>query len=112
MGSVGTGARRGGEFGGMDAHTSVLMNEDQADAFRVVIDAVHAEGGRICMQVLDAGRYADLPETVGASAISARINRVEPRALTTGEVEATIEDFARCDAARAIAHRTELAVSL
>ncbi len=93
-----TGGVAPNEFGGMDEHTSVLMNEDQAEDYRSVTDAVHAEGGLICMQVLHAGRYADLPETVGASAIPTRINKTEPRALTADEVEATIENFARCAA--------------
>ena len=80
----------------MDEHTSVLMNEDQAQAYRQVTDAVHAEDDRICMQVLHAGRYADLTETVGASAIPTRINKIQPRALTADEVEITMEVFVRC----------------
>ena len=95
-----TGGVAPNEFGGMDEHTSVLMNEDQAEAYRQVTDAVHAEDGRICMQVLHTGRYADLTETIGAWAIPTRINKSEPRAHTADEVEITIEDFVRC-AARA-----------
>ena len=93
-----TGGVAPNKFGGMDEHTSILINENQADAYRFITNAVHAEDGRICMQVLHAGRYGDLAETVGASAISTRINKIEPRALKTDEVEATIEDFVRCAA--------------
>jgi len=93
-----TGGVAPNEFGGMDEHTSILTNEDQAEAYRYLTNAVHAEDGRICMQVLHAGRYGDLAETVGASAIGTRINKIEPRALATDEVDATIEDFVRCAA--------------
>ena len=68
---------------------------DAADAagHRVVTDAVHAAGGKIAMQILHFGRYAYHPDLVAPSAIKAPISPATPRALTTDEVEATIEDF-------------------
>ena len=61
---------------------------------RLVTEAVHEEGGRIAMQILHFGRYADHPNLVAPSAVQAPINQFTPRALEPAEVEQTIEDFA------------------
>ncbi len=72
-----------------------MTTQQEADQHKVVTDAVHAAGGKICMQILHFGRYAYHPELVAPSAIKAPINPFRPHALTTEEVEQTIEDFAR-----------------
>lgn len=63
---------------------------------RKVTRAVHAEGGRICMQILHPGRYAYHPFSVAPSAIKAPISPFKPKALTSRGVERTIKDFIRC----------------
>ncbi len=73
----------------------LLCDERPLGEHRAVCDAVHREGGRIALQILHAGRYAKLPACVAPSAIRSRINRFTPRALSTGEVWRTIDDFAR-----------------
>lgn len=73
-----------------------LTTEAEAEQHRIVTDAVHAEGGKIAMQILHFGRYAFHPELVAPSAIQAPINFFEPHALTSEEVEGTIKDFVRC----------------
>lgn len=73
-----------------------LTTKAEAEQHRVVTDAVHAEGGKIAMQILHFGRYAFHPELVAPSAIQAPINFFEPHALTGDEIEETIEDFVRC----------------
>ena len=60
---------------------------------RIVTAAVHAEGSRICMQILHAGRYAYHPLSVSASKLKAPINPFTPRALTARGVERQIADF-------------------
>ncbi len=72
-----------------------MTTQQEADQHKVVTDAVHAAGGKICMQILHFGRYAYHPELVAPSAIKAPINPFRPHALTTEEVEQTIEDFVR-----------------
>ena len=57
---------------------------------RKVTDAVHAEGGRICMQILHAGRYAYHPLSVAPSRIKSPITPFTPRALSARGVERTI----------------------
>ncbi|SKB96160.1 NADPH-dependent 2,4-dienoyl-CoA reductase [Luteibacter sp. 22Crub2.1] len=62
---------------------------------RKVTAAVHAEGGKICMQILHAGRYAYQPLSVAPSKIKSPITPFTPRALGTRGVERTIDAFVR-----------------
>ena len=77
---------------------AMLIDEDGAEQHRVVTQAVHAEGGKIAMQILHFGRYAYQPDLVAPSALQAPINPLKPHALTPEEVEQTIDDFVRCAA--------------
>lgn len=63
---------------------------------RKLTRAVHAEGGRICMQILHAGRYGYHPLSVAPSKIRSPITPFTPRALSARGVERTIGDFVRC----------------
>ncbi|MFF3619474.1 FAD-dependent oxidoreductase [Streptomyces sp. NPDC002467] len=74
---------------------SRLTTEDEAAEHRVITDAVHAEGGRIAMQILHFGRYAYHKDLVAPSAIQAPISPFVPNELTDVEVERTVEDFVR-----------------
>ncbi|MFE5911565.1 FAD-dependent oxidoreductase [Streptomyces wedmorensis] len=73
-----------------------LTTADEVAEHRLITDAVHAEGGRIAMQILHFGRYAYHPGLVGPSAIKAPISPFVPNELTDAEVEQTVEDYARC----------------
>jgi 2,4-dienoyl-CoA reductase (NADPH2) len=75
---------------------SKLTNRWEVQRHRKVTSAVHAADGRICMQILHAGRYAYHPFSVAPSAIQAPINPFKPRALSTKGVDRHIDDFARC----------------
>ncbi len=72
-----------------------MTTPEEAEKHKVVTQAVHEAGGKICMQILHFGRYAYHPELVAPSAIKAPINPFRPHALTSEEVEQTIEDFVR-----------------
>jgi 2,4-dienoyl-CoA reductase (NADPH2) len=63
---------------------------------RIVTSAVHRAGGRICMQILHAGRYGYHPLIVAPSPLKAPISPFKPRALTDRQIEAQITDFASC----------------
>ena len=63
---------------------------------RKLTKAVHGEGGKLCMQILHAGRYGYHPLSVAPSKIKSPITPFTPRALSTGGVERTIRDFVRC----------------
>ena len=75
---------------------AVMARDKDVARHRLVTEAVHHEGGRIAMQILHFGRYAYHPGLVAPSAIKAPISPFAPRALTSDEVERTIDDFARC----------------
>ena len=63
---------------------------------RKLTAAVHAEGGRICMQILHAGRYGYQPLSVAPSPIKSPITPFTPHALSARGVERSIDDFAQC----------------
>ncbi len=63
---------------------------------RKITQAVHAEGGLICMQILHAGRYGYSPFNVAPSALKSPITPFAPRALSSGGVERQIHAFVRC----------------
>jgi 2,4-dienoyl-CoA reductase (NADPH2) len=58
--------------------------------------AVHAEGGKIALQILHAGRYGYQPLVVSASALKSPISMFKPRALTERGILRTIADYVRC----------------
>ena len=68
----------------------------QVGKHRIVTDAVHAAGGKICLQILHTGRYAYHPLAVSASKLKSPISPFAPRALTGWGVRKTIADYARC----------------
>ncbi len=82
----------------IDEDAPVLDTLAQALELRPVTQAVHEHGGKILLQILHTGRYAKVAQPVGASAIPSRINPRVPRRLSGAEIEATVEDFARCAA--------------
>ncbi|MFW2368295.1 MAG: FAD-dependent oxidoreductase [Desulforhopalus sp.] len=73
-----------------------LANRSQVKGHRLVTDAVHQAGGRICMQILHTGRYGYHPLCVAPSTLKAPINRFRPRALSSRGIRNTIADFVRC----------------
>ncbi len=60
-----------------------------------VTTAVHDAGGKICLQILHAGRYGVHPMLVAPSPIRARISPFRPWEMSPRLIRATIRDFAR-----------------
>src|ERR1700690_576943 len=56
---------------------------------RLLTGAVHAEGGKIALQILHAGRYGYQPFVVSASALKSPISKFKPRALTEAGIART-----------------------
>jgi len=73
-----------------------LDNEEEVWKHKVVTDAVHNEGGKICMQILHTGRYGYSEHNVSASDTKAPISPFPARGLTGEEVEQTISDYVKC----------------
>ena len=84
--------------GAVHAHAAQMATEEDAEKHKIVTEAVHAEGGKICMQILHTGRYAYNPQPVAPSAIQAPINPFPPKELSEEEIEQQIADFVRCAA--------------
>ncbi|RAU44122.1 MULTISPECIES: NADPH-dependent 2,4-dienoyl-CoA reductase [unclassified Pseudomonas] len=82
--------------GGVYAGAAKLTTPEEADHHRIVTRAVHEAGGKICMQILHAGRYAYSPQQVAPSAIQAPINPFKPRELDEEGIEKQIQDFVTC----------------
>lgn len=62
---------------------------------RPITDAVHQQGGKICLQLLHAGRYAYHPFNQAPSAIKAPINPYKPKAMTLSDIKRTVKSFAK-----------------
>ncbi|MBX6420486.1 MAG: NADPH-dependent 2,4-dienoyl-CoA reductase [Nevskia sp.] len=73
-----------------------LTTSAAARAHRTITGAVHAEGGKIALQILHAGRYGYHPFSVSASRLRSPITPFTPRALTGRGVERQIAAFVRC----------------
>jgi 2,4-dienoyl-CoA reductase (NADPH2) len=73
-----------------------MSSSRHAKKHRVITDAVHAEGGKICMQILHSGRYGYHPLAVSASAVKAPISPFKPKSLSSRGVRRTITDYAEC----------------
>ncbi len=84
--------------GAVHASASTLMTERQLPDHRLITQAVHAEGGKICMQILHTGRYAFNDKQIAPSAIKSPINPYTPREITAEEIQDQIDDFVRCAA--------------
>ncbi|MDC6380950.1 NADPH-dependent 2,4-dienoyl-CoA reductase [Pseudomonas graminis] len=82
--------------GGVYSGAAKLSTPEEAVNHRIVTQAVHEAGGKICMQILHAGRYAYSPKQVAPSAIQAPINPFKPKELDEEGIEKQIQDFVTC----------------
>ncbi len=73
-----------------------LATPAAARRHRLVTDAVHAEGGKIALQILHTGRYAYQPFAVAPSRIQSPISPFTPRELSERGIERQIRAFVRC----------------
>ncbi|MCH7312970.1 NADPH-dependent 2,4-dienoyl-CoA reductase [Acinetobacter sp. ANC 3882] len=96
VGLIVTGGIAPNDAGLTFAHASKLDSIVEAEKHKVITQAVHDAGGKIAMQILHTGRYSYQPEIVAPSAIQAPINPIKPKALSSAEVQQTIDDFANC----------------
>ena len=73
-----------------------LASSTAAAKHRPITAAVHAEGGKIALQILHTGRYGYHPLAVAPSPIKSPISPFKPRALSASGVERQIHAFVRC----------------
>jgi 2,4-dienoyl-CoA reductase-like NADH-dependent reductase (Old Yellow Enzyme family) len=91
-----------------------LATDEQAEAWRPVVGAVHAEGGRLIAQLMHAGALSQgnrhRPDTAGPSAVRPRGRMMPeyggagewpvPRAMSSADIDAAVRGFVEA-AARA-----------
>jgi 2,4-dienoyl-CoA reductase (NADPH2) len=75
-----------------------MTNARHVAKHQLITEAVHAAGGKICLQILHAGRYGYHPLSVAPSRIQSPITPFKPWALSHAGIERTIHDFVRCAA--------------
>ncbi len=74
---------------------SRLSSSLQVSMHKKVTSAVHEADGKICLQILHAGRYGYSPYSVAPSAIKSPITPFKPKALTTKGVYKTIRQYGK-----------------
>ena len=84
--------------GAVFQHAAKMSTEEESDKHKVITQAVHEADGKICMQILHAGRYAYSPELVAPSAIQAPINPFKPKELDEAGIQKQIDDYVNCAA--------------
>ena len=93
VGLIVTGGFGPNKDGAIHPKTKYMQTESDVADHRIITDAVHAAGGKICMQILHTGRYAYSPNLVAPSPIQAPINVFVPHELSEQEIEQQIQDF-------------------
>jgi 2,4-dienoyl-CoA reductase (NADPH2) len=98
VGLIVTGGIAPNTEGGVGFGASEMTSSEEAAKHRVITEAVHKEGGKICMQILHTGRYAYHQKLVAPSPIQAPINMFKPREMDHSDIERTIQDYVNCAA--------------
>ena len=98
VGLIVTGGIGPNSEGAVFQHAAKMSTEEESDKHKVITQAVHESGGKICMQILHAGRYAYSPELVAPSAIQAPINPFKPKELDEAGIQKQIDDYINCAA--------------
>lgn len=96
VGLIVTGGVAPNRAGWTSPFGSKLSTKSEAKQHRLITEAVHAEGGKICMQILHTGRYGYHPICVAPSAIKSPISPFKPWKLSSGGIKRTINDFVNC----------------
>ncbi|WP_084704570.1 oxidoreductase [Phaeacidiphilus oryzae] len=74
---------------------AVLTDAGARPVLRAVVEAVHAAGGTVALQLFHAGRYRLGGPAVAPSAVYSRFTRDTATELTDHQIRAVIGDFAR-----------------
>jgi 2,4-dienoyl-CoA reductase (NADPH2) len=96
VGLIVTGGVAPNRQGWVSPFAARLTRQGHVEKHKLVTGAVHAEGGKICLQILHAGRYGYHPLAVAPSAIQSPISPFKPWKLSARGVRRTIDDFVRC----------------
>ena len=98
VGLIVTGGISPDYFGTVMPKAARMTNNSHVKSHTKITTAVHEAGGKICMQLLHAGRYAYQPWSVAPSAIKSPITPFKPFALPTWGVKSTINNYIKAAA--------------
>ena len=93
VGLIVTGGMSPNPEGGVFAGAAGLFTDKDIANHKIATDRVHAEGGKIAMQILHAGRYAYNPKCVAPSPVKSPISPFPPTELDEAGIEKQIADF-------------------
>lgn len=93
VGLIVTGGFGPNKVGDFHGHAASLRTDQDCAEHKIITDAVHEAGGKICMQILHTGRYGFHKNLIAPSAIQAPINPIMPKAASVEEIEQQIVDF-------------------
>ncbi len=96
VGLIVTGGIGPNREGAVHTDAALMATAQDVSNHRIVTDAVHGAGGKICMQILHTGRYAFNPDAVAPSAIKSPISPFLPKALTDENIRQLIREFVQC----------------
>ena len=96
VGLIVTGGVAPNRAGWVKPFSARMTNKRHAKKHRIVTEAVHKNGGKICMQILHAGRYGYSPLNVAPSPIKSPITPFKPFGMSERKIWSTIKDFAKC----------------
>ena len=93
VGLMVTGGMAPNVEGGVLPGAAGLFSDKDIENHKIVTERVHAEGGKIAMQILHAGRYAYNPKAVAPSPVKSPISPFPPAELDAEGIEKQIADF-------------------
>ncbi|MBK9072616.1 MAG: NADPH-dependent 2,4-dienoyl-CoA reductase [Myxococcales bacterium] len=96
IGLIVTGGFAPNLVGSAKPFAGMLASDRGVARHKAVTQAVHAEGGKVALQILHTGRYAYHPFSVAPSRIKSPITPFTPFALSARGVERQIAAFVRC----------------
>ncbi|MEM1217805.1 MAG: NADPH-dependent 2,4-dienoyl-CoA reductase [Bacteroidota bacterium] len=96
VGLIVTGGIAPNRAGWVAPFSGKLTTKREAKKHQEITNAVHAEGGKICMQILHTGRYGYHPFSVAPTSIKAPITPFKPWQLSASGIQRTIRDYTRC----------------
>jgi len=93
VGLIVTGGIAPSRAGWVGPFAAKLTTKSEAKKHELITKAVHAEDGKICMQILHSGRYGYHPFLVAPSKIKSPITPFKPWRLSARGIRNTISDF-------------------
>ena len=95
VGLIVTGGISPNVRGRLTPHGSQISHSWHIKKHKKVTSAVHDAGGKICLQILHAGRYSYHPLSLAPSAIKAPITPFKPKQMSERQIQKTIDHYAR-----------------